>query len=781
MEGTGTGLLASPAGREPQDERRRAAWRAVLNPAQLAPLLVVPLFAMGQNAGFIADVPLWGLIGALVFAQVASNLATALVLPGSSGWKLWVRVGAMCLPIGLVIYLTGWGATLAVGLVFGVAECIRVEGAHAARSGIALTCTSIALGEFAIATDRIPTLLPEPEGHGLAVLAAVGASLIIALLGWTTSRKEQVEGDLRASEERFRALVQHGSDVIMVVGIDGDVQYASPSVRRTLGYEEHEVSDAAEGWVHPDDRERAVEFFAAMISSAGDVAWMDMRLRHADQSWRWFEVGVTNRAADPSVGGMVCNLHDITERKQFEHQLAHQANHDELTGLPNRSAFLDRLERALARARHDGLPVGVLFLDLDRFKLVNDSLGHDVGDRLLIEIADRLRDCLRPGDVVARFAGDEFTVLLENLGSPDQAVTVAQRITDSLNEALSIDDRDLHVTTSIGIAISSEGNDEAGDLIRQADLAMYLAKQNGRSRWEMFDAIDAADVVGRLELEGDLWHALEHAELAVHFQPEVSLVTGRIVAVEALVRWDHPRRGLLEPDAFVPFAEESSLIVAVDRFVLREACRWARIWNPPGDDDSAGVVVSVNISPRFFAQPDAVGDLVSVASDMGADLRRLQIEITERTALTDVDRTVETLDRLRDLGVRIAIDDFGTGYSSLGYLKRFPVDVVKLDRTFVDCMDTHASDVAIAQAVITMGHALGMEVTAEGVERAEQAARLRALGCDRAMGWLWSPALPPEQVGAVLLEGVRGTGPVADAANRAATVIAFPPAVDGRH
>ncbi len=780
MEGTGDGPVASVGECAHEDEGRRAAWRAVVNPAQLVPLFVAPLFALGQSAGFIADVALWQLIGALLFAQIASSLATAVIRPGSTSWRLWLRVGAMCLPIGIVIYLTGWGATLAVGLVFGVAECIRVEGSPAARSGIVLTCASIALGEVAIAQGWIPTLLPEPEGHGFAVLAAIGASLIIALIGWTTARKEQVEDDLSASEERFRALVQHGSDVIMVVGTDGEVLYASPSVERTLGYADHEVLAGAGDWVHPEDRTAAVEFFSRMITDTGAVAWFDMRLRHVDESWRWFEVGVTNRSSDPSVGGFVCIVRDITERKQFENRLAHQANHDDLTGLPNRTAFLERLERALARARHDSHSVGVLFLDVDRFKLVNDSLGHDVGDRLLVEVADRLRDCLRPGDVVARFGGDEFTVLLENPGSSEQAVAVAARITSSLKDAVVVEDRELHVTSSIGIAISSDGQDEAGDLLRQADLAMYLAKQNGRARWEMFDALDAAEVVGRLELEGDLWHALEHGELVVHFQPELSLLTGRIVAVEALIRWEHPRRGLLEPEAFVPFAEESSLIVAVDRFVLREASRWSRIWNGPEADDGGGVMVSVNLSPRYFRQRDTVGELVSVVEEAGAELRRLQVEITERTALTDVDRTVEVLARLRELGVSVAIDDFGTGYSSLGYLKRLPVDVVKLDRTFVECMDTHSSDVAIVQAVITMGHALGMEVTAEGVEWAEQAARLRALGCDRAMGWLWSRALPAEEVASVLLDGLRGTGPVSDAAATAATVIAFPPAVERR-
>jgi diguanylate cyclase (GGDEF)-like protein/PAS domain S-box-containing protein len=751
-----TGTAPAPAARNGAAARSRLA---TVLPSLLAAAVVFPVLFAGRFFGFVADVPVWVLLLAFVIPAIAAYGTILLLPPGGSRAAMRVRVAVVSLTVGTIIYVIGWGAVLAIGLVFGVLEEFRHEGSSVMRPAIISVAAVTLLGEILVAVGVMPTLVPEPQGHGLALLECLGASLIIAFLSFAYGEKEVVESSLRNSEERLKALVQHASDAIVVIEPDGAVKYASPAVDRLLGFAPERLERFTRELMHDDHADLAEATLRDVLAEHGTVKWIELPLRHADGEYKWFEVGLTNLIEDASVQGIVCNMRDITERRSAQEELQFQAHHDALTRLPNRWYFLERLEQAQRVAHENASYVAVLFLDVDRFKIVNDSLGHEVGDRMLVSVSERLATCLRPGDIVARFGGDEFTVLLHDLAEPEIALRVADRIVAAMRDPLLIEGHELFVSASVGCALSRSGADRAGDLLQQADLAMYVAKEKGRARWELFDPSLAPHVMERLELEGDLWRALDHGELVVHFQPEVALKTGRVVATEALLRWNHPRRGLLEPPMFVPLAEESSLIVAIDRFVLREACRWARRWSDGRPSDQP-LVVSVNLSPRYMRQGDVVADITSVLRETGVDPRVVQLEITERMALTDLDMSCSQLHQLRALGVRVAVDDFGTGYSSLSYLKQLPIDVLKLDKSFVDGLDGTAADLAIVQAIVTMGHALGVKITAEGVERTEQAVRLRELGCDSAMGWLWTAAVPPEQLGALAESGFMPDGGV---------------------
>jgi diguanylate cyclase (GGDEF)-like protein/PAS domain S-box-containing protein len=735
----------------------RSLREILLHPVMLLPIPVWILTVVGQRYGFVADHPVWLLVGALVLAQAATT-AWSYTFP--SGTERSRPVGYLALEmtlIGVVVYLNGWGAVLGIGFVYAALSHMSINGSQLGKPAIAFTVVIVGAGELAIALGWLSTLQPEPEGHGLALLEVTGIAAVVWVMTMLQREKEVMNAAVRQSEQRLRALVQHATDAIVVLDPNGDVLYASPAVYKMLGYAPEDLTRFDAQLLHPDFVEDAQHHLEAALERPNAVTWLEEPLRHADGTYRWFEIGLTNLIDDPAVGGLVVNMRDITERRSAQEELTFQAHHDALTKLPNRWYFLDELERAQRDARLEQRFVAVLFLDVDRFKMVNDSLGHEVGDRMLVAVSERLAACLRPRDVVARFGGDEFTILLRDLPDADLALRVADRVVEAMRKPLMIDGHDLFVSASVGVALSLGGADRASDLLRQADLAMYVAKEKGRARWELFDPSFAPQVMERLELEGDLWRALDHGELVVQFQPEVQLKTGTVVATEALLRWMHPRRGLLEPEKFVPLAEESSLIVAIDRYVLREACRWARRWSSMRPAEKP-FIVSVNLSPRFMRQADVVQDITSVLRETGVDPRGIQLEITERMALNDLELTCSQLHQLRAIGVRVAVDDFGTGYSSLSYLKQLPIDVLKLDKSFVDSLDAGAADLAIVQAIVTMGHALGVKVTAEGVERPEQAAGLRRLGCDSAMGWLWSKSVPPEQLGALAEAGFMPDG-----------------------
>jgi diguanylate cyclase (GGDEF)-like protein/PAS domain S-box-containing protein len=554
--------------------------------------------------------------------------------------------------------------------------------------------------------------------------------------------RKAAEAALRASEERFRSLVQNSSDVITILDADGTPRWHSASVRRVFGYDPERLLHSDQ-WalVHPDDRDRVAGFVAEAAMRPGVTAATTWRMRHRDGTWLHTETVAANLLDDPNVGGLVLNTRDVSERKQLEDQLVHQAFHDGLTGLANRTRFSARVEEALATIGPS--VVAVLFVDLDDFKHVNDSLGHAAGDQLLVATARRLKSCLRPGDTAARFGGDEFAVLLERVANHDAAAAVAARVIDTLHEPFGLQGRTIPVKASIGLAIGRRGVDDADGLLRNADVAMYAAKAGGKDRFELFRPEMHADMLQRLELEAELRRAADNGELALYYQPIVELASGRITRVEALVRWAHPTRGLLGSLAFVPLAEDQGMIGAIGRWVLEEACRQTRCWQ---DRFPAAPPLSmhVNLSGRQLQQTGLIAEVAQALEASALEPELLTLEITETVLMADVDTVSLRLRDLKQLGVQLAIDDFGTGYSSLSYLRRFPIDMLKIDKAFVDGIADGREDVALAHAIVNLSHTLRLHTIAEGIELPEQAANLAALGCQDGQGYHFARPLAPE-------------------------------------
>jgi diguanylate cyclase (GGDEF)-like protein/PAS domain S-box-containing protein len=450
-----------------------------------------------------------------------------------------------------------------------------------------------------------------------------------------------------------------------------------------------------------------------------------------------------------TVLGRVWSFRDVTARKTAEMRLVHDAFHDALTNLPNRALFTDLLARCIGRSkRRDDYAFALLFLDIDRFKVVNDSLGHLIGDQLLIAIARRLERCLRPGDTVARLGGDEFTVLLDDITDVSDATRIADRIQRELNLPFTLSGQEVFTSASIGIALSRTGYDRPDDLLRDADIAMYRAKALGKQRYEVFDAEMHARAVTQLQLETDLRRALDREEFRIHYQPIFSLLTGKVTGFEALVRWQHPQRGMVLPDEFVQVAEETGLIVTIGRAVLREACRQLREWQVQYPQHE--LTMSVNLSAKQFRQPDLVDHIARVLTAWDLAPSSLRLEITESAIIENAQTAVEALTRLRTLGVLVDLDDFGTGYSSLSYLHRFDLDALKIDRSFIARIGAAGENSEIVRTIVNLARGLDMDVVAEGVERPEQLAILRSLGCEKVQGYLFSPPLATEAVRSLL-------------------------------
>jgi diguanylate cyclase (GGDEF)-like protein/PAS domain S-box-containing protein len=589
----------------------------------------------------------------------------------------------------------------------------------------------------------------------LRLMVLVGAGVTWLLLRATEHSRwsAHVAQAETASQARFAAFVQQSSDVVTVVDATGVIRYQSPSVERVFGYQaEANVDTELRDLLHPEDARRVFGLILSAAEEGRASELVECRVRHADGSWRYAETAVSSLLDDPEVCGVILNTRDVTERKELEEQLAHQAFHDSLTKLANRALLKDRIDHALARAERRGRPLAVMLLDLDGFKAVNDSLGHDAGDELLVAVAERLGECIRPTDTAARLGGDEFAVLVEDLASPGDYTVVAERMLESLRAPFCLHGKEVFVRGSVGIAMCGEGENTSDELLRNADVAMYMAKAEGKNRFELFNPSMHSAMLQRLDIEADLRRAIEQREFVLHYQPTVVLQTGRIAGVEALVRWQHPTRGLIPPMDFIPIAEETGLIVPLGEWVLAEACAQAKRWHEEHASEPP-LKMAVNLSVRQLQQDTIVETVARVLEETGFEPSALTLEITESAVMNDHVTTIVRLNQLKALGVRIAVDDFGTGYSSLSYLRRFPIDILKIDRSFVDGVTDGSQKRALLRTIVELGRTLNLETVAEGIELPEELQQLRSLDCELGQGYYFARPLDAEAVGPLLAQG----------------------------
>jgi len=766
-----TALLTMPLARRVQNE----FWKFILDAGTVVVggglgiwyLVVIPSSTY-QLDGF------WGTFWALAY-PIASLLLLLGVVTAFLRRPVQTNSGTPALLLtGLLLYLVsdlstditllqfGWGSTNWTDVVYLLAYVVIVfalaryhakppeitnesDDATRAQPFTFLPYISVALcyGLLGVVAVR---RWPEP----MSVLA-VGGIVITALvvIRQIAAVRENVrllsEQSKRENEARFEALVQHSSDVITIVDPDMVIRYASPTVMQIFGHTPAELEGKRlSDLVHQDDVPRTLSFFTTVMPPGAVTPPAEWRMRHHDGGWREVEVIGTNLLEEPTVRGIVLNTRDISERKALQAELEHQAFHDTLTGLANRALFLDRVTHALVLARRHSRTIAVIFLDLDNFKTVNDSLGHAQGDMLLIHTSERMQTAVRTADTIARFGGDEFAILIEDASDNDAAMTVVERMLELMRHPFHLDGKEVFASASIGIAVA-DSNHTASDLLRNADMAMYIAKQSGKGQYRRYEARMHTEAMERLELESDLRHAIEREEFTLRYQPIVLLQTGEIAGVEALVRWNHPTRGMLSPLTFIPLAEETGLIVPLGRWVVREACRQAVGWQalrPAGKP----LTLTINISGHQLQGEHVVEDVRRALSDSGLDPRHLVLEITESVLMQQSVTILERLHALKALGVRLAIDDFGTGYSSLGYLQRFPIDILKIDKSFVDDVGRGDTESALARAVIALGETLQLQTIAEGIELKQQLSGLQDLGCELGQGFFFDKPIQPMEL-----------------------------------
>jgi diguanylate cyclase (GGDEF)-like protein/PAS domain S-box-containing protein len=841
-------------------EAEGAHFLAVLGMGPVAALAILAL----RQFHLVARTPIWMIPAILVGGQFITTAAGVWRNRAPSRVSLQVWIATRVALVTATIYATGWGPALAVGLVLIGQETLAVSGTSSEKAMLAWTIASLAAGETLIALGWVPSLIPVPAVHGLAVLMAIGIVFSNRSLRSALIDKEDAAALTESREHRFRALVQSSSDLVFCVDAHGTVTYASPSCRRVLGFEPEEMlGTETSSLVHPDDISGIRDLLGGIWDRPADSTEFSLRIRNHVGAWRWIEGVATNLLEDPAVAGVVINARDITERRAHmerqvatselgrrtlqattleeslevaaqviarvvgfddcrisrvvcgepgevieavlwpghrsnpigsppagtsglrvpvgdparplayidvvtDHELAaeevqfvegvagivlsavvrfdaedairYQALHDPLTGLPNRILFNDRLEHALNRLERSVGNVVTMIIDLDGFKNVNDSLGHLAGDALLVAVADRLQTNVRGFDTIARLGGDEFAMLFDDVETADRASLMAQRVLDEFINPLELPDRQILIGASLGISITDRADAKAERLIADADAAMYQAKRHGKGCYRLFEDSMFAVALDRMNLEQDLRAAIRNGEIDVHYQPIVTTGSRSVESFEALARWRHPDRGFVSPATFVPLAEELGLIADLGRDVLLQACRQARVWHDrfPAIRPS----ISVNVSQLQLGNVRFVDHVTEALALSGLDPSCLVVEVTESMLASESGVIISSLDRLRHMGVRVAIDDFGTGYSSFAALADLPIDIIKIDKRFVDKLLDEDHGEGVVMAIMQLARTLGLEPTAEGVERPQQRAILEQLGCTSMQGFLFASPMP---------------------------------------
>jgi diguanylate cyclase (GGDEF)-like protein/PAS domain S-box-containing protein len=727
--------------------RAVSATRRRLDPTKLAYLIgpaafVVLLLLM--QLGYTERQSPWVWLGVFIAIFAVNFVVDHLYNTRPSSLTLNLRVISQVAAVTVVIYLTGWGPVLWGAYAFIALENVARSGSRVWRTTAAWSLAGMAVGQFSLAQGWFPSELSRTQTMALTVMGAFVLLFVIRMVGAIMEQKEEAQSTLLLSEDRFRSLIQNSSDVTMILSETGEFRYVSPAIKELLRYEPDElVGLRAMDFVHPEDLEFVRRLLGDDFQASPATATLEFRMLRKDGTTRDVEAVVSNQTDRPSVAGYVSNIRDTTERKKFEALLAHRALHDPLTGLANRQLILDRAEQMLERARRTGEPLAVFFIDLDNFKDSNDSLGHGAGDQLLQMVAGRLRGILRASDTVGRLGGDEFVILAEGVSLASGPEMIAQRVHEVLKPPFHIPGVEgLTISISASIGIASGDRASAEELLRDADIALYRAKGAGRDQSVLFEREMQSAAKERLALKSDLESALDRDEFFLLYHPIFDLDRVELQGVEALLRWEHPTKGTITPDVFIPVLEERGLIVDVGRWVLNEACHQATAWQRQGHQTT----VSVNVSMRQLESDRLVDDVRDALVASSLDPSRLILEVTESTLMRDADATVDRLNRLKQLGVMVAIDDFGTGYSSLAYLRKFPVDVLKIDRSFVADMHRSPDAAALIHTLVELGRTLGLVTLAEGIEQQDQLEGLRGEQCDHGQGFIFSRPVPASEI-----------------------------------